>query len=354
MLLERAAISPIAAIERLAGLQAQMANAPYVGLWARLEGFERCDLTRLIEDRQVVRATMMRSTLHLATAGDYLTVRPALQPALSRALRTFFGQRAADIDVDRVVAAVRARMVARPVTFVELRALLSDLEPDRDVQALAYAVRTHLPLVQAPPGGTWNAGGIPAWALAEPWLGRPLVTPPDEGLRHLFRRYLAAFGPATVPDLQTWSGLTGLQGAVERLRPELRSYRDERGRELLDLPGAPLLSSDAPAPPRFLPEYDNLLLAHADRSRFVPDAYRPFVYLSAGRIRATFLVDGLVAGAWKIERVRATATLVVEPFAPLSEGAMKALAEEGERLVRFVEDDAQSFGVRFADPVCSR
>ena len=329
-LLDRAALAVPEAIAGLVGLQAQVNNPPYIGLWTRLRDFRRDDLTALMVRRAVVRGALLRSTLHLLMAEDYLLLRPALQPALERALRSFFGAQARGLDTARLVATALPLLEERPRTFAELRAALLPLEPDRQLEALAYAVRAYLPLVQVPPGGTWGSGGSPAYALAEPWLAGS-VAEPGESLRILVRRYLAAFGPATVRDLQVWSGLIGLQGAVAARRPELRAFRDEQGRELLDLPDAPLPSADLPAPPRFLPEYDNLLLAHADRTRVIPDEYRPLIFLSAARARDA-------------------ATLVVEPFALLSPPDRAALADEGARLIRFIADDAATVAVRFAAP----
>ena len=311
-LLDRAALAVPEAIAGLVGLQAQVNNPPYIGLWTRLRDFRRDDLTALMVRRAVVRGALLRSTLHLLTAEDYLLLRPALQPALERALRSFFGAQARGLDTARLVATALPLLEERPRTFAELRAALLPLEPDRQLEALAYAVRAYLPLVQVPPGGTWGSGGSPAYALAEPWLAGS-VAEPGESLRILVRRYLAAFGPATVR------------------RPELRAFRDEQGRELLDLPDAPLPSADLPAPPRFLPEYDNLLLAHADRTRVIPDEYRPLIFLSAARARDA-------------------ATLVVEPFALLSPPDRAALADEGARLIRFIADDAATVAVRFAAP----
>jgi hypothetical protein len=166
-----------------------------------------------------------------------------------------------------------------------------------------------------------------------------------DGLRLLVLRYLAAFGPASVKDVQTWSGLSQLQDVFKSLKPGLRTFRDEQGNELFDLPDSPLPPADVPTPPRFLPEFDNLLLSHADRSRFVPVEYRKAVYLSVGRVRATFLLDGFVRGTWKTERTKNVARLIIEPFEPLPPQARSALLEEGERLVRFVEDSAQEFEV---------
>ncbi len=348
MLLERQPLSALEAVGRLAGLQAQVPNPPYIGLWSRLRDFQRDELTRLIQQRQVVRATMMRHTLHLFTAADYLRFRHAIQPALTRNWQTITRTRLQGLDVERAVETARAYVAQQPRTFVEIRDLLAKLEPERDPSALAYTARTFLPLVQMPPGGTWGVGGSATQMLAEDWLGQPL-TPADEGLPDLIRHYLAAFGPATVADVQTWSGLPALKGAVATLKPELRTFRDEQGRELFDLPDAPLPSADTPAPVRFVPDFDNLILSHADRRRVLPDEYRKYVFLTAARVRATFLVDGFVAGAWKIERVKRTARLIVEPFAPLAEDVRLTLTEEGERLLRFAEDDAAEFEVRFAE-----
>jgi hypothetical protein len=227
--------------------------------------------------------------------------------------------------------------------------VLSRLEPDRDPGVLAYAVRTHLPLVQVPSGGVWGYSGNAPFTTAESWLGRRLSGSGDP--RDLVLRYLAAFGPATVKDVQAWSGLVRLKDRIRELKPELRSFRDERGNELLDLPDAPLPPADTPAPVRFVPDYDNLILSHADRRRVIADEYRSKVFLSAGRVRATFLVDGFVCGTWKIERTRGMATLVIEPFELLSREARLALLEEGERLIRFAEEGAEAFEVRFAEEV---
>lgn len=346
LLLERAEAPALDAVRRLVGLQAQVPNPPYTGLWTRLEGFRREDLTRLIEEQRVVRAALMRSTLHLMAAEDYPLLWPAIQPALARAMNSFFGKQARGLDVERLVAVARERLAEGPKTSAELRAVLSEVEPDRDPAALAYAVRSHLPLVQVPPGGTWRSGGSPAYAL----VGIPAEDPdPREGLRELVFRYLAAFGPATVKDFQAWSGLVRMGEAFGGFRPELRVYKDEAGNELFDLPDAPLPSGDEPAAVRFVPEYDNLVLSHADRRRILADEHRKGVFLSAARVRATFLVDGFVRGAWKVEKAGRTATLVVEPFEPLSARDREALAEEGERLIRFIEDGAEGVGIRFAN-----
>ncbi|MDQ3435800.1 MAG: winged helix DNA-binding domain-containing protein [Actinomycetota bacterium] len=347
MLLDRQAIPVLDAVERLAGLQAQVTSPPYVGLWTRLRDFRREDLTRLMEERQVVRATLMRATLHLMTAEDYLLLRPALQPALTRSMNSIAGKRLDGLDVDRLVGAAREYFEREPHPFADLRPLLSELEPDRDPSALAYAVRTSLPLVQVPSGGVWGYSGKAPFTTAERWLGRALSGSEDP--RRLVLKYLAAFGPATVRDVQTWSGRMQLKQPVEELRAELRTFRDERGNELLDLPDAALPPEDTPAPPRFVPDYDNLVLSHADRGRVISEEHRKKVFLSAARVRATFLIDGFVRGAWKVEKTRKTATLVIEPFEPISTEDRAALSDEGERLVRFLAEPqgAETFEVRF-------
>ncbi len=342
MLFQRTAIKPIEAIERLAGLQAQVPNPPYIGLWTRLATFERDDLTQLMQDGKVVRAAMMRSTLHLVTADDHRRLRAVLQPALDRALRSFYGKGTRSLDIDKLVAAARPFLAEAPRTTGELKARLLEIEPAADGDAMAYAVRNNLPLVQVPPSGTWRSG-TPSYTLAEAVVGP--VAPPDLG--YILRRYLAAFGPASVMDFQFWTGLTRMKKAVEAYRDELRVFRDESGTELFDLPDAPLPDPDTPAPPLFMPEYDNLIISHKDRTRVISNESYSKVFLSAGRVSATILIDGFVAGVWKIKRNKADAVLNITPFVALTSNQQQALTEEGERLLRFIEDDAAVFDVRF-------
>jgi hypothetical protein len=210
---------------------------------------------------------------------------------------------------------------------------------------MAYAIRMHVPLVQVPTDAPWGFPASADFALADGWLDRNVPT--DEAPPHdLVLRYLAAFGPATPADAQAWSGLQGLRDVFEELRPRLRTFRDERKRELFDLPGAPRPAEDVPAPVRFLPEFDNVLLAHADRSRIIDDRYRPKVTTKNLLVPGTFLVDGFVAGTWKVERKARTATLLLAPFHPLVRKTVAALEEEGDALLRFMEPDAHARAVR--------
>jgi hypothetical protein len=352
MLLRRQRLSAEDAIEHLVGMQAQAPTPPYVGLWTRLEGFHPDELARLILDRRAVRVALMRNTVHLVSARDCLAFRPLVQPVIDRGL---YGNRThrvgiEGVDIEALSAAGRALLEERPRTAKELGILLRERWPERDPASLARAIRHLLPLVQVPPRGVWGKSGPAAHTTAEAWLGRSLDS--DPSLEEMVVRYLGAFGPATVKDVQTWSGLTRLGGMVDRLRPRLLSFRDEHGGELFDLHDAPRPDPDVPAPPRFLPEFDNLILSHADRIRVIANEYRKAIASKNGMVPATFLVDGFVRGTWKSERSRGKATLLIEPFEPLAKNDRDALVEEGERLVRFmaVPEGVETFEIWFAEP----
>jgi hypothetical protein len=340
LLLSREPAGVVAALERLVALQAQLPRPPFIGLWTRLAGFRREDLLRAIQARQVVRVPAMRATLHLMTAPDYVSLRGAIQPGLDRAAESIAGKRSQAIDPAAVDAAARAFFHASPATFDALRAHLKKTFPGADERALAYNVRLRIPLVQVPGDERWGFAAACDFGLAEDWLGR--TVPRSGAMETLVRRYLAAFGPATPADAQTWSGVPRLAGVFEKLRSRLATFRDARTRELFDLPDAPRPSEDTTAPVRFLPEYDNLLLSHHDRTRTVPDEYRSRLITRNLQIPAVFLVDGLVAGTWTIERTRKNATLVVQPFARLSSATRAALDTEGEALLGFAEDGLQT------------
>lgn len=347
MLLERVSLSVPVVIERLVGMQAQLASAPYVGIWTRIQNFQRDDLAGLLNNRSVIKATLMRSTLHLFTAGDYLLFRATLQPVLTSAFEAVLKDRAKGLDVEKLVKTARAFIAEQPRAFAEITEHFTALMPEADPGAMRYGIRTHLPLIQVPTDARWSFPGNPKFTLADAWLDKSIPT--EDHLHTLIRRYLAAFGPATVTDIQTWSGLGKLKDVMDKLRPELVTYRDERKNELFDVPDMPLPDADTPSPERFLPEFDNLLLSHKNRTRVVADAYRKQVYLPGLRVAATILVDGFVRGAWKVEKIKGTATLTITPFDTLTKQNRDVLVAEGEQLVRFVEPDAKAYDVQFAD-----
>jgi hypothetical protein len=346
MLLGREKTPALRAVERLAGLQAQLARPPFIGLWSRVAGFRPEQLTRLAHDRKVVRATLMRCTLHLVSTKDYQALRQTFQPMLTAAMRAVFKHRAGDIDVERLKVTARACLDQRPQPFETLRTELARCYPDIDARALGYAVRTHLPLVQVPTDTRWGWPGAADFATAESWLGSPVHAQADA--KGLALRYLAAFGPASARDAMAWSGVGELQEAFAALRSRLRVFRDEKGRELLDLPQAPRPGGATPAPVRFLPDYDNLLLGHADRTRVISDEHRRRVATRNLQILATFLVDGIVSGTWRIERSRTTARLLLTPFVDVPRKARAELTTEGRALLAFCEPDAVTAEVRFA------
>ncbi|WP_232436339.1 winged helix DNA-binding domain-containing protein [Paenibacillus rubinfantis] len=345
MLLRRAELPILEAIEKLVGLQAQSPNAPYFGLWSRLEGFRHEELSQLLRDRQVVRLALMRSTLHLATASAAMQLRPLLQPVMDRSLKGSFGKPIQGIDLEALASAGRALVEKQPLTLHELSMRLAEQWPGLDPEAAAAVVRNKVPLVQIPPRGIWGESGQAVHTTMEAWLGQPL--PPSPDLEWLIRGYLAAFGPATIKDIQVWSGLTRIQEVIPSLRSDLLTFRNERGEELFDLPNAPRPEADSPSAPRFLSEFDNMLLSYADRSRIMDEAYRKRVFTSNGIIRSAFLIDGFVAGTWKITSGRSGAVLHIAPFRVFSKEESEALSEEGERLLHFAVPDASASEIIF-------
>ncbi|MGW0767148.1 winged helix DNA-binding domain-containing protein [Streptomyces sp. NPDC002676] len=338
LLLRRSPLTALDALRHLLGLQAQNVKPPYHALAARLDGFTPEDLSAPLAAREAVRIVTLRSTIHTHTADDCLTLRPFVQPARERELAAF-RKGLTGVDLGRLAALARELVEAEPRTPAQLRAVLAAEWPDADPQALGTAARCMLPLVQVTPRGLWGQSGQVALTTAEHWLGRPADQAPAPDAVVL--RYLAAFGPASVKDMQTWAGLTRLKDTFERLRPQLLTFRDPQGVELFDLPDAPRPDPDTPAPPRFLPEYDNLLLSHADRTRVVPPAYwgRNWQVNQAYR---TFLVDGFLAGLWKPDG----ATLVIEPFGKLTRGRREEVTAEAARMLSVLHP-GEAWDIRF-------
>lgn len=337
-LLQRTRMPALAALEHLVGMQAQVPRTPYVGLWSRLEGFEAAELSEAMASRQAVRAPLMRATIHMASAGDARELWPLVQPVLERNLMTGspFGRNLKQIDMETLLAAGRALIEESPRSTAELKSLLSERWPETDGASMAYAVNHLLPVVQVTPRGLWTESSQPRWAPIDTWLGQPINSAPSR--EKLVLRYLAAFGPATIADIQNWSGLNRMKDVFETLRPQIVTFRNE----LFDLPDAPRPDPATPAPVRFLPVYDNLLLGHADRSRFfAPDTIIP---AGAGGARdvGAILVDGFVRGIWQMTRAKQTATLNIQTFQGWQDDDLPAVRAEGERLLDFTAPEAAS------------
>ena len=295
----------------------------------------------------------MRNTVHLVTVGDYIAFRPLFQPLMARALSGSFGRRLAGVDLAEVSGISAALLTARPLTRAQLSRELAARWPGHDPAALAYAATHLLPLVQVPPRGLWGQSGPAAFTLATAWLDAspsPLPDQPDpaRAVEQLVLRYLAAYGPASVADIQAWSGLTRLREVTERLGSRLRPLAGPYGADLLDLPDAPRPDPEVPAPPRFLPGYDNLLLSFADRSRVIPHGRRVPLPPGHGATTGTLLVDGLWQADWKITANPDRTVLDITPFTPLAARDEEAIAAEGARLIEFVAPGA-SPDIRFAD-----
>jgi hypothetical protein len=371
LLLHRTARPAGQAVAHLAGMQAQAPLAPYVGLWTRLAGFRPAHLENLLSERAVVRAHVMRNTVHLTDARDFTAFRPLFQPLIDRALRGTFGRRLAGVDLAAVTRIARVLLAERPLTRGQLAAELAPHWPDHEPASLAYAATHLLTLVQVPPRGLWSQTGPATFFLASAWLtgaGRQdrspspspdpsdaAAAPPDPGaaVEQLVLRYLAAYGPASVADVQAWSGLSRLREVTERLGDRLRPVAGPDGARLLDLPEAPSPDPDVPAPPRFLPAYDNLLLSFADRSRVIPHGRPVPLPPGHGASAGTLLIDGQWQANWKISRAEPNggqrqAVLRVEPFVRLGSADREAIEAEGAGLLAFTAAGADVRDVQFA------
>jgi hypothetical protein len=335
MLLARRKATVAEAIQKLAGLQAQAPNPPYIGLWSRLEGFRREQLTDALKKGRIVRMSMLRATLHLMTARDALAWRPLLDAVHQRGLSGDHSRALEGVDRAAVVKAGKALLDEGPLTGTELGQALAARWKDRAPASLAALIRNNVPLVHLPPAGSWNSHQNARLQPIGQWLGKSAADTAAASQDDLLLRYLAAFGPATLADAGAWSGLTGWKAVAERLRPQLRVFTGEQGQELFDLPRAPRPDPDTPAPPRLVAEWDNLLLSHADRGRVLSEAHRARVFTINGIVRGTVLLDGFVAGTWKIERTKHAATVVLEPFAQWSKADRLGAEEEAMRLLAF-------------------
>jgi hypothetical protein len=337
LLLQRVERPALEVIEHLVGMQAQAPLAPYVALWSRLERFDPGELSGLLERREAVRAVgMLRTTIHLLSARDALALTPVVRDVWERSFRnTPFRRNIAGIDPDELAAAGRALLEDGALRPIDLGRRLAEHWPGRDPISLAMGVRDRTPIVQVTPRGIWGQSAAPALAVMQTWLGRPLADATDAA--PFILRYLRAFGPASTQDIATWSWLQGVREVVDRLGPRLRRYRDEDGRQLLDLEDAELTDEGVPAPPRFLPEYDNLLLSHKDRRRVLD---RPLTELPLpagnGARLGTFLVDGFVAGTWEVKRSEREANLRLAAWQRLEPSDRAALEAEALALLAFL------------------
>ncbi len=337
-------------LEHLLGLQAQAPMPPYYGLWSRLEGFDPHELGRMLTEREAVRLTLMRGTVHLVTVRDALLLRPLVQIVIERQHNGVFGRRMGNADPGELAAAVRELLAGEPLTARELGRKLVERGIGDDVEAIGNATRVHVPLVQVPPRGVWGAGGQAKYASLEAWTGRAPAARPS--IDDVVLRYLRSFGPASVMDVQSWSGLTRLREVLERLRPRLVTFRDEEGAELFDLPDAPRPDPDTPAPVRLLGEYDNVLLGHADRRRIIPEDFPWGAMLAPGRFVNNLLVDGELRATWWIEREgKRRATLGIRPARALSPPEQEAVQAEAQRMIDFAAAEASAREVRFEPAV---
>jgi hypothetical protein len=334
LLLERAAMPAVDAVHHLVALQAQLARPPYLALWSRLKDFQREELWQALQDRKVVRATFLRGTLFYLTKADYLAYRSALQPVLDVGLAQVIKSKGAIPDLPGVLKLARDRF-KDPCDFETVRQLLVGQYPGVDERGMGYAARMSVPLVQVPDPSTWAFPGTPAFTTAEAWLGRD--PDPASDLEQLVKRYLAAFGPATPQDMQVWSGLKGLKPVFEAMDlVKLGAY--------YDLPDAPRPDEAVPAPVRFLPDFDTVLSAYDKRQRIIADAHRPHVYQTKNlRVMPVYLVDGLVAGTW---RLAGKGVLELMPLGPVTDEVLA----EAEALVRFAEPGAKRYEVTSLKP----
>ena len=320
-------------LQHLVGLQGQVPRVPHLALWDRLQDYDPAELDGLMTSRAVVRTQLMRTTIHTVTTADALALRPLLQPVLDRTFAgTAWGQRLRGQDLGPLVAEAAELLAARPMGRAELQRALAERHPGLDAEAVVFGVSYWVPWVQPPPRGLWSTSSAAVMVPVATWLGAGAPGSLDD----VVLRYLAAFGPASVRDVQAWCGLTRLREVVDRLGPRLRRFRTEDGAELVDVPDAPLPHPDTPAPVRYLAEYDNVVLSHADRSRVVADGDHVLLPGGTGGWTGTVLVDGLLRATWAARREGDATALTVRPSGPLSSAERAEVLAEGERLLAFL------------------
>lgn len=347
LLLRRSAMSTASALEHLVGMQSQAPKDPFVALWSRLEGFETDCLSQMMLDRTAVRGSLMRGTIHVVISDDYLTMRPVLQEMHERWFATTAEGKQLAFDVlAGAIETGHCLLERETLTSRQLGDRLVDRWPGRSARGMSSAARFYLPLVQTTPRGVWGESQQATWALANQWIGRPLGenTAPEA----MVLRYLAAFGPATAADIQAWSRLQGVRSVVAGLRPQLRTFRNEDGQELFDVSGAPFPDPGTFAPVRFLPGFDNVLLSHADRTRIISEDHRKAIGSRNGLFLATYLVDGFVAGTWKVEQTKRQAIVQILPFSSHQSADVQAIEEEGLKLLTFLAPEVDDRDIQWA------
>ncbi|MGQ0849064.1 MAG: winged helix DNA-binding domain-containing protein [Actinomycetota bacterium] len=331
LLLRRTADPALEVIRGLVGLQAQNVLPPYLGLWSRIRHFEPAELSRLLEEREAVRMMVMRGTIHLVSAADCLELRPLMQEALTKVIKSAdWGKQLQDLDYRKVASAARTALSSGPLTPKALGEAMAQRFPGHRPQGLAQAAVMLLPLVQIPPRGKWKRSAGQLYQTAEAWLGSAMSSQPD--MKEVVRRYLRAFGPASAADINTWCRVTGIAGVLDSIRDELVILRTDAGRRLVDLEGLTLADPDQPAPVRFLGEYDNVFLSHADRTRIVDDAHRQRWMGRTGGPWHSLLVDGRVEGSWRV----VDGEVEVEPVRKFTKSERLAIDDERERVEEFL------------------
>jgi hypothetical protein len=345
LLLEPSDLAPMDAVAHLVGLQAQNPPSPYIALRARLRAFDPMVLSEAMERREAVRMVLMRGTIHLIGARDAAALRPVIQPVLHRELygNKTWSRGLEGVDTTPVLELGEELVRTQPRSLAELRKEIERRWPDQDARSLAYTIRNLLPTIQVTPRGLWGRTGPVELTTIDHWTGEPIPEPATVDATVL--RYLRAFGPASVADIAAWSGLRGMREVVDRLRPALRTFRDPRGRELVDVEDGEILTGDEPVGVRFLPDYDNALLSHEDRARIVPDLEWPS--LGDNVTMPTFLVDGFIAGMWKPNGKGAKAGIELRALAPITPGDRQALEQEASGMLRFLEPKADPGAIRW-------